>query len=59
MLPQPDSLAVQDDAPGPAPVGRVGGQGLTSMRQRAEAVGGSLTVTPGAQAFGVQACFPG
>jgi signal transduction histidine kinase len=51
-------LAVQDDAPGPAPVGRVGGQGLASMRQRAEAAGGSLTVTPGAGGFGVEACLP-
>ncbi|MDO7876962.1 histidine kinase [Hymenobacter sp. ASUV-10] len=52
-------LAVQDDAPGPAPVGRAGGQGLNSMRQRAEAVGGSLTVAPGTGGFGVEACLPG
>jgi signal transduction histidine kinase len=51
-------LAVHDDAPGPAPVGRAGGQGLASMQQRAEAVGGSLTVTPASAGFGVEACLP-
>jgi signal transduction histidine kinase len=51
-------LSVRDDAPGPAPAGRAGGHGLNSMRQRAEAAGGSLRIEAEAYGFGVVACLP-
>ena len=52
-------LRVRDDAPGPAPTARPGGHGLSSMRQRAEAVGGTLRVAATAAGFEVLACLPG
>ena len=52
-------LAVHDNAPGPAPTARPGGHGLTNMRQRAEAVGGTLHLEAEAAGFGVVACLPG
>lgn len=52
-------LRVADNAPGPAPATRPGGRGLTNMRQRAEAVGGTLRLSAGAMGFGVEACLPG
>ena len=51
-------LMVQDNAPGPAVVGRIGGHGLANMQRRAEAVGGNVRVEAGAEGFGVKACLP-
>lgn len=34
---------VRDNGPGPGPGGRVGGRGLTNLRQRAEHLGGTMT----------------
>lgn len=52
-------LRVADNAPGPAPATRPGGRGLANMRQRAEAVGGTLRLSAGVMGFGVEACLPG
>ncbi|MDB5267545.1 MAG: histidine kinase [Hymenobacter sp.] len=52
-------LAVRDDAPGPAAAFRPGGHGLANMRQRAEAVGGTLHFAAEAAGFEVVACLPG
>ncbi|MGI4869634.1 MAG: sensor histidine kinase [Janthinobacterium lividum] len=51
-------LRVADNAPGPAATARPGGQGLPNMRRRAEAVGGTVAVLPGATGFAVQARLP-
>ena len=52
-------LCVADNAPGPAPAARSGGHGLANMRQRAEAVGGTLRVDAAAAGFNLLACLPG
>jgi len=48
----PHSVEILDDGPGEAPGATTGGQGLRGLRERAEALGGRLTVgrrpdTPG------------
>ena len=52
-------LSVHDNAPGPAAVVRPGGHGLANMRQRAEAVGGSMRIAAEATGFEVEARLPG
>ena len=52
-------LLVRDNAPGPAPATtRRGGHGTANMHQRAQAMGGTLHLTPGAGGFVVEACLP-
>ena len=52
-------LSVHDNAPGPAAAARAGGHGLANMRQRAEAVGGSVRIAAEATGFEVEARLPG
>ena len=54
-------LSVRDNTPGPAlalAAARPGGHGLRNMRQRAEAVGGTLHLTADATGFAVVAQLP-
>lgn len=51
-------LSVRDNAVGPAATARPGGRGLVNMRQRAEAVGGTLHYTTEASGFAVVADLP-
>jgi signal transduction histidine kinase len=52
-------LAVHDNAPGPASTTRPGGHGLANMRQRAEAVGGTLRIAAEPHGFTLTACLAG
>jgi signal transduction histidine kinase len=52
------SLLVEDDGTGLSAPGRAGGLGLTSMRQRAEEIGGRLTVTSTSAGTRVHAEIP-
>jgi signal transduction histidine kinase len=58
--PQHVTVEVTDDAPGvPAPHGRLGGYGLTGMRERVEALGGMLHAGPRASTgWAVRASLP-
>jgi signal transduction histidine kinase len=53
-------LRIRDNGPGPAAEARVGGHGLSGMRERAVAVGGRLRTGPAAGGgFLVEASLPG
>jgi signal transduction histidine kinase len=56
---RPDDLVVEVDDDGTAPAVVVAGNGITGMRERATALGGTLTAAPRAGGgFRVRAWFP-